>query len=144
MFVNIFRECLTTYLLIAIFLNVSRFIFFSFIKKNCQIVKFLSQHCWCSVNQIWVRLASLESDELLPYTKGCPNRWSRHDPSKLKSESNKDGSNYFEWLCIRVLFSCFLRDFYRADDTIVIALMVHSCIFWDDDCHQDGNQALAR
>ena len=30
------------------------------------------------------------------------------------------------------------------DDIIAIALMVHSYIFCDDDCHQDKNQALAR
>ena len=104
----------------------------------------LDHTCWCNANQIWVYLASLESDGLLPCTKRCLNMWSGHAPLKLKSESNKDKSNYFEWLCMRVPFSCFLRGFYRTDDTIVIALTMHSCISCDDDFHQSRNQNLAR
>ena len=35
--------------------------------------------------------------------------------------------------------------FYIADGTIAINLIVLSCFFFcDDDCHQGGNQALAR
>ena len=40
-----------------------------------------------------VRLASLESDRLLPCTEKCPNKWFGHAPSKLKLD--KDNSNYF-------------------------------------------------
>ena len=100
--------------------------------------------CWCNANWIWVRLASLELDKLLSCTKGCPDRWFGHASSKLKSESNKNESNYFEWLCTRVPFSCFSRGFYRVNDTIVIVLIMHSYFSYDDDCHQDGNQALTR
>ena len=99
--------------------------------------------CWYSANRIWVCLASLESDRLL-YTKGCLNRWFEHDPPKLKSKSNKDKSDYFDWLCTHVPFSYFLKGFYKANDIIIIALIVHSCISSDDDCYQDINQTLAR
>ena len=40
---------------------------------------------WYYANWIQVRLTSLELDGLLPCTKGCPDRWSRHAPPKLKS-----------------------------------------------------------
>lgn len=43
-----------------------------------------------------------------------------------------------------VPFSYFSKGFYRMDDIIAIALMVHLYFFCDDDCHQDKNQALAR
>ena len=55
---------------------------------------------WCCVNWIQVRLPSLESDELLLYTKGCSDGWSGHAPLKLKSESSKSESNCFEWHCV--------------------------------------------
>ena len=77
--------------------------------------------CWCYANWIHVRLASLESNRLLPYTKGCPNRWSSHTPPKLKSEISKDESYYFWWLCTNVPFSCCSRGFYKADGTIITA-----------------------
>ena len=78
--------------------------------------------CWCSANQIRVRLASLESNKLLSCIKRSPDRWSRHILPKLKLESNKDKSNYFEWLCTHIPFSCFSRGFYRANGTIIIML----------------------
>ena len=76
--------------------------------------------------------------------KGCPDRWSGHSPPKLKLEKNKDGSNSFKWICTRMLFFMLLLGFYRADGTFTLVLMVYSCLFCDDDCHQGGNQALAR
>ena len=54
--------------------------------------------CWCCANWIQVRLVSLESNELLPCTKGCPNKWSGHAPPKLKLESSKSEPNCFKWL----------------------------------------------
>ena len=51
--------------------------------------------CWCRANWSQVRLASLESDILLPYIEWCSDRWSGHVPPKLKSEINEDNSNYF-------------------------------------------------
>ena len=47
-------------------------------------------------------------------------------------------------LYVCVHFSCFLRGFYGVDDTVAIALILHSCLFCDDDCYHDGNQALVR
>ena len=41
-------------------------------------------------------------------------------------------------------FFMLLLGFYKADGTFTLVLMVHSCLFCDDDCHQGGNQALAR
>ena len=58
--------------------------------------------CWCQANWIQVCPASLESDGLLPYTEGCPDRWSRHAHPKLKSEITKDSSNYILWERISV------------------------------------------
>ena len=40
-------------------------------------------------------LTSPKLDELLLYTKGCPNRWFEHTPLKLKLESSKSESNIF-------------------------------------------------
>ena len=79
-----------------------------------------------------------------PCIKGCPNRWFKYTPLKLKSERNKDGSNSFEWFYTCIPFSYFSRGFYKANDTIVIALTTPSCLFYDGGCHQDRNQALAR
>ena len=113
---------------------------------NCfLIIKILSSlFYWCSANQIRVRLASLELDGLLSYTKGCTGRWFGHTSSKLKLASNKDVSNYFEWLYTLVAFSCFSRGYYRANGIIAIALMLHSYLFCGNDCHQCRNQTLAR
>ena len=80
-----------------------------------------------------VLLASLESDELFPYIEGCPDRWSKYAPSKLKS--NEDNYNYFcgrEWACVPCLY--FLRGLYRADDIVIIALVMHSNLSCNDDC----------
>ena len=51
--------------------------------------------CWCCANWIQVCLASLKSDRLLPYTKGCLDRQFRYVPPKLKSKSSKSESNFF-------------------------------------------------
>lgn len=103
-----------------------------------------SEHCWCSDNWISIHLASLKSDILLPLHRRMFGQVIWDTPLKLKSKSNKDESNYFEWLCTHVPFSCFLSGFYRAYDTIVIAVIVRSCLSCDDHYHQSGNQALTR
>ena len=103
-----------------------------------------SEHCWCSDNWILIHLASLKSDILLPLHRRMFGQVIWDTPLKLKSKSNKDESNYFEWLCTHVPFSCFLSGFYRAYDTIVIAVIVRSCLSCDDHYHQSGNQALTR
>ena len=81
---------------------------------------------------------------LLPYTKGCLDRWSGRTPPKLQLENNKNGFNYFRWLSTCVPVSCFSMGFYRANDTIAKMLIMHSCFFCDDDCHQGRNQVLTR
>ena len=80
-----------------------------------------------------IRLASLESNELFPYTERCLDGWSGHTPPKFKS--NEDSSNYFcgrEWTC--VLCSHFLRGLYRVDDTIIITMIMHYSFSYNDDC----------
>ena len=90
-----------------------------------------------SVRASWeVRPVVLESDRLLPCTKGCPDRWFEHVPPKLKSV--KDSSNLFLWqkmsLCACLPCSCFLRGLYRVDDTVPIVLTIHSSLSCNDDC----------
>lgn len=99
---------------------------------------------WCRANWIQVLLASLESDKLLLHTKGYPDKWSGHASLKIKSESSKSESNFFEWLCACVPFSYFWRGFYRTYGAIIIALIVHSCISCIDDCHHGEYNALIR
>lgn len=43
-----------------------------------------------------------------PCTKGCQDRWSKHVSPKLKSEKNKNGSNYFECLYTHTFFMLLL------------------------------------
>ena len=62
----------------------------------------------------------------------------------LSQKSIRTIQTVFEWLRMRVPFSCFLWGFYRADDPIVITLIVHSCLSCNDDCYQGGLQALIR
>ena len=103
------------------------------------------QHqCWCRANWIQVCLALLESDKLLFHTKGYPNKWSGHASPKIKSESSKSESNFFEWLCARVPFSYFWRGFYRTYGAIITTLIVHSCISCTDDHHHGEYNALIR
>ena len=90
-----------------------------------------------------VRLASLESNKLLPYTKGCPDRWLRHAPPKLKSKSNQSELNFLNgYVCVP--FSCFWRGFYRTYGAIIIVLIVHSCLSCVDDRRRDRYYALIR
>ena len=58
------------------------------------VVSHRRRQCLCCANQMQARLASLESDELFPCTKGCPDRWSRHASSKFKLESSKSEYNF--------------------------------------------------
>ena len=78
----------------------------------------------------------LEPNGLLFYTKGCPDQWSGHAPSKIKS--NKSSSNYFmresECMYVRIPCSCFLKGLYKVDDTITVVLTMHSDPSCNDDC----------
>ena len=80
-----------------------------------------------------VHLTSLELIKLLSYTKGCPDRWSKHTSPKFKSKSSKSESIYFEWLYAHILFSCFSRGFYRTYGTIFTMLIMHSCLSCTND-----------
>ena len=44
---------------------------------------------------------------IVPNTKGCSDRWSGHAPSKLKSESSENESNFLNGYVCAYLFHAF-------------------------------------